>query len=142
MKYELNGGAFCGRTSGTACPCSPSIGERAARGQPLRDGWVGRDPQLLAGHPDGAAANRGRHSPGGIVAVADRDAAIAVAGSPAGTRPHTRRPEPRRTAAARAGRFGPQAQSPARARLGQRLEVVGAGRRATLGEQHASFVVE
>ncbi len=107
------------------------------------DSGVARIAQLFAGAPEHAAARGPNNISGRIVAVADGDAAIAIAEVRRQSDrifPRHRKPE---IAAGRIVRgFRPEPQHAVPGRLGKRLVVIGSGRHAALGEEHVAVIVE
>ena len=116
--------------------------EWTAGRQPRHQRWIGRDAELRSGGPQHGAANAGIDETRRIVAVAKRDAAVAIPGMgrEADGVVTDRLPEERR--AARAGSFGPQPDHAAGVGRSERAEIIGSGRRAALGNEHVAIAIE
>ena len=118
-----------------------AYGQRARMGEPRGKRRIRRLAQVLAGHPDEAAARAGDRLPIAVVVVADVHPAIAVA---IAAREAQRvfvgviLPDP----PASGGSDDRITQHAADRRLGQRLEVECAPGRRPLGEQHPPLLVE
>src|SRR6185503_13191008 len=117
--------------------------ERTAGLKALDDRGIARVAKLLAGAPQRAAAHRAVDVSGGIVTVADRNAAVVIAVTRReADRIFARNGKPELATWRVVGTLRPETQHAIFAGRGKRLVVVSAGRLASLGEEHVAIIVE